>query len=269
LIVSAARAQLYFTTSWKLSGIYFELFFESGIQVRIMNLLIRAILTSGLLALGSPAFCQQDYVGRFDIYGGFTFLDSPHINLWERGFQFQTGVRMRSWLTLGFDYSVVTGHTSLTPDLLTTELQQQLNAQLARLAAVGLIPANYALSIPLDSTTQNFAAGPQFSYHHWEAVTLFIRPSIGAVYESATPRPADPIAAAIVNQLAPSGKKEDWTGFYGFGGGIDLNVTRHVALRIQADFVHDHLFSDLLKDGRNTIRVGIGPAFQFGRNVAK
>ncbi len=227
------------------------------------------ILASFLCMLSSNVIAQQTYVGRYDLYGGFTYLDSPHINLQERGFQFQTGVRMRSWLTFGFDYSVVTGHTSLGPSLLTTALQQQLGAQFAQLIAAHLIPPTYALVVPLDSTTQNFAAGPQLSYHGWSLVTLFIRPSIGAVHEVATPHATDPIAAGVIAQLAPSGKKTDWTGFYGFGGGFDLNVSQHFALRFQADFVHDHLFSDLLKDGRNTIRVGVGPAFQFGRNVMK
>jgi hypothetical protein len=73
----------------------------------------------------------------------------------------------------------------------------------------------------------------------------------------------------VVAQLAPSGRKTDWTKFYGFGGGIDLNLTRRFGLRIQADLVHDHLFNDLLKDSRNTVRLSIGPAVQFGKNVLK
>jgi hypothetical protein len=91
------------------------------------------------------------------------------------------------------------------------------------------------------------------------------------MHESATPRvpSSDPVAQAIVQQLAPSGKKLDWVAFYGFGGGVDVGVTKHLALRIQADLVHDHLFNDLLKDGRNTVRFSIGPAVQWGRNVAK
>ena len=228
----------------------------------------RTILVAFALA-ALPSFAQQTYVGRYDLYAGFAFLDSPHINLWERGFQTQAGYRMRSWLTLGFDYSVVTGHTSLTPDLLTDSVRQQLAGFFTQLAAAGRLPPGYALTVPIDSTTQNFAAGPQFAYHGWRPVTLFIRPSIGAIYEKAVPHATDAITAVVISQLAPSGNKTDWTPFYGFGGGVDLNINDHFALRIQADFVHDHLFSDLLKDGRNTVRVGIGPAFQFGHNVMK
>jgi hypothetical protein len=232
-------------------------------------MLPRALVGTSLILLASHAVAQQTYVGRFDAYGGFTYLNSPKINLIERGFQMQVGVRPKSWYTLGFDYSVATGHTALTPNLLTTALQNQFGTQFGQLAAAGRLPPGYSLVVPIDSTTQNFAAGPQLSYRHWSLVTLFIRPSIGAVHETATARTTDPLEALVITQLAPSGQKKDWAGFYGVGGGFDVNVSPRIALRFQADFVHDHLFSDLLKDGRNTVRVGIGPAFQIGHNVMK
>ncbi len=103
--------------------------------------------------------------------------------------------------------------------------------------------------MPFDSTTQTFAAGPQLNYRHISHVTLFIRPSIGAIHENVTVRNLDPITAQIVAQLAPSGKKSDWTGFYGFGGGVDISPSDHFGLRLQMDFVHDHLFNDLLRGG--------------------
>jgi len=70
-------------------------------------------------------------------------------------------------------------------------------------------------------------------------------------------------------QLAPSGQKTDNTVFYGFGGGVDYNFSKHVAVRVQADFVRDHLFNDLLQNARNTVRFSIGPALNFGPNIAK
>ena len=226
-------------------------------------------LTIALFLLACPAFYQQTYVGRFDAYAGYMFLDSPNIKLDENGFQMQVGVRPKTWYSLGFDYSISTGNTALTSNLFTTALQQQLGAQLAVLAGAGLVSASYTPSVPISSKTETFAAGPQLAYRHWSLVTLFIRPSIGAIHETATLHAADPITAALAAQLAPSGKKEDWAGFYGFGGGVDVNVSSHFAVRVQADFVHDHLFSDLLKNGRNTVRFSVGPAFQFGGNVVK
>jgi len=226
-------------------------------------------LAFAVFAFTGLAVAQQEYVGRYDAYVGFAYLDSPRISLGEPGVHAQAGMRLRRWVSMGFDFSDSSGDASLTPALLPTALQQQLGAELGQLTAAGQIPPGYALRVPIHSETQTYAAGPQFSYHRWKYITPFIRPSIGAIHETATPHPGDPIAALVVQQLAPSGKKTDWTGFYGFGGGADLNVTKHFAIRVQADFVHDHLFNDLLKDGRNTGRFAIGPAIQFGRDVSE
>ena len=223
-----------------------------------------------LLPLLPALVCaQQTYVTRFDAYGGYTYLNSPNIGLVEHGFETQVGVRVSRWLSLGFDYSISTGSLTLTPELLTTSLQQTLAAQFAQLVAAGVIPPTYRLAVPTDSLTQTFAGGPQFSYRRFKKVTLFVRPSFGIVHETATPRPLDPIAAGVVMQLAPSGQKTDNTVFYGFGGGVDYNFSKHVGVRLQGDFVHDHLFNDLLQNARNTMRFSVGPAFNFGPNILK
>jgi hypothetical protein len=206
-------------------------------------------------------------VGRYDVYGGFTYLHSSGVNLDQRGFHFQAGFHPRRWLALGFDYSISTGHTSLDPSSLKPSLQQELGAQIAALIAAGVIPPGYTLSVPFDSTTETYAAGPQWDFFHSRSVSLFLRPSIGAIHESATLHPTDPVAAGITMQLAPSGQKTDWTGFYGFGGGATFWINRHFGIRAQADFVHNHLFSDILQNGRNVIRLSIGPAVQFGSDV--
>jgi hypothetical protein len=210
---------------------------------------------------------QQTNVTRFDAYAGYAFLDSPAIGLFENGFQLQAGVRPNTVVSLGFDYSRSTGNLTLTPNLLTTALQAELGAQLAGLVHAGVIPPNYTLVVPADSVTQEFAAGPQFHYRHFKHLTLFLRPSIGAIHERATPKPGDPIATAIAQQLAPGGYKADWARFYGFGYGFDVLLTNHLAIRTQGDLVHDHLFSDLLQNGRWTVRFSIGPAFNFGPNI--
>jgi hypothetical protein len=237
---------------------------------RPANAVRRSLMTlAGLLALALPGFAQQSYVGRYDAYAGFMYLDSPHVSLGESGFHGQVGYRLRTWVSLGFDYSVSSGTLTLTPPLLTPALQSTLGAQLGGLVQEGVIPATYSLSVPTDSRTQTFSAGPQLANHHFKAVTIFVRPDLGLIHEVATPKPGDAIAAGIVAQLAPSGKKTDSVVFYGFGGGVDLNFAKHYSLRIQADLVHDHLFSDMLKDGRNTFRLAIGPGAQWGKNVVK
>jgi hypothetical protein len=222
-----------------------------------------------LVLSAAPARSQQKDVRQFDLYGGYAFLDSPHINLFENGFQTQFGYRYRTWVSVGVDYSYSRGDLSITPDLLPTALQQQLGAQLAGLAALGLIPAGYQLKVPASSVTHSLAAGPQFAYRHFKKVTLFVRPSFGAIWENATPKPTDPIAAKIVAGLTPSGHKHDVQGFYGFGYGIDILFTKHFAWRVQGDLVWDHLFNDILKDGRWTTRFSTGPCLNFGRNIVE
>jgi hypothetical protein len=236
--------------------------------MRSRVVLFLAVLSFALLA--SPrAHAQQEYVTRFDAFAGYTFLDSPSLGLFENGFHGQVGVRPKTWYSLGFDYSISAGDATLRPSELTTSLQQQLGAQLAQLAAAGLLPPGFTLAVPTHSRTQTFAAGPQLAYRHFTKFTLFIRPSFGAIYEVATPHPRDPISASVANQLAPSGQVTDWTWFGGFGGGVDYLFTRHLGVRVQSDLVWDHLFGSFLQNGRWTVRFSVGPAFNFGKNIVK
>jgi len=235
--------------------------FASRVRRSIGNLLVASLF------LASYAFGQQSYVGRWDAYGGFMRLIQPSINLAEPGFNLQVGTRLTNWVTAGLDYTVGTGQNILEPGMLLPSLQKQLSTQLGELAAMGLVPAGYKLAIPVNARTQSFQIGPDFPFRHFQVVTFFVRPNLGALQVVGTPRPADPIAKLVVSQLTPTGKKTDWTYFYGFGGGLEFNVTKHFALRFQADFAHDHFFNDLLKAG-NTIRFSVGPAFQWGKNIA-
>src|SRR5271157_2477082 len=225
------------------------------------------VVPIALLLAASPVAAQQDYVSQFDAYGGYAFLDSPHISLFENGFQAQFGYRPRTWYSLGFDYSRSSGDLVLVPTLLPTALAQPILGAITQLIAAHQLPAGYTLAVPAHSISQTFAIGPQLAYRHFSHLTLFIRPSVGAIHEVATPHPGDPFATSIAAELAPSGKKTDWTGFYGFGGGFDILFSKHFAVRTQADLVYDHLFNDVLKDGRFTVRFSIGPCFNFGKNI--
>ena len=222
----------------------------------------------GLLAFAHTAPAQQTYVTPYDFFSGYANLYSPKIGLVEHGYQMQIGFRPRTWYSVGFDYSITRGDLTITPDLLPAALQQSLGATLGQLAAAGRLPAGYQLSVPAGSTTHSFAVGPQLAFRHFRHVTLFLRPSVGAIRETARPNPRDPIATLIVNGLAPTGVKRDWQGFYGFGYGFDVLLSKHFAIRTQGDLVWDHLFNDILREGRWTSRLSIGPCFNFGRNIA-
>ena len=76
--------------------------------------------------LSSAAFAQQEYVSRYDAFAGFSYLNSPTLNLAERGFNAEFGVNVTRWLALGADYSIFTGHSAIRPQDLTPALQLQL-----------------------------------------------------------------------------------------------------------------------------------------------
>lgn len=197
------------------------------------------------------------------------YLDNPGLKLYENGFHTQFGLNTKTWYTMGFDFSAGAGDTTLIPSMLKSSIQQQIGAVLAPLKAAGYLPAGYEPAVPEHSRTQTYATGPQLNYRHFKSITLFIHPDVGAIHETATPITGslDPISKALVAQLSPSGTKEQWTWFYGFGGGMDFNITRNFGVKVHVDFVHDRLFSDLVM-ARNSVRLSIGPLFHMGKNIA-
>jgi len=218
-------------------------------------------------AQAQPPPPEDQYVGRFLIYAGYMHLDSPAISLWEPGVHIQAGMRWSRHISVGFDYSRGTGNTKVGLSQATTAIQNEFGPLLAEFIANGILPPNYVAALPFSSVTQTFTMGPEFPYRRFKTFTPYIRPSAGIINEVATARPIDNVTRLVVNSIAPSGKEEEWTAFYGFGGGVGFNFTKHFSLVVQADLVHDHLFPDLLKNGRNTVRFSIGPGFQFGSNV--
>ncbi len=215
-----------------------------------------------------PARAQQTYVGRYDAYIGDVDINSPDLGLNESGFHVQAGMNPRRWYSIGGDYSIGWGSQLLTTNLLPAALQAEVNGAQQQYIAYGLLPANYHLAVPTDAFTQTFAFGPQLVDRHYSRLTLFLRPSLGALRERATPFPADAFQKAIVAQLAPAGYKLDWTGFYGAGGGGELAFTQHIGVRMQLDAVYNHPFNDILANGRWTFRSSVGTSFHFGRNTA-
>jgi len=214
------------------------------------------------LATSLTCFSQQDYVSRFDAFGGYSFLDSPKVNLFENGFNGEFGVNVRSWLGLGGDFSVFTGSSTIIPSYLNPTVQAELAPFLP------LLPPGYNLAIPYSATTYTYAGGPQFNIRKLKEVTFFVRPGLGALHQAVTVHPKnDGIQPLIVGALLPTGKASDTVVFYGFGGGMDFNFSQHFAVRTAADFVHYNVFSNLLNGGQNTVRFSIGPVFRFGNNI--
>ena len=228
----------------------------------------RSILIFLLLLLSlSVVTCvaqKQEYVSQYDAYFGFAYLTTPNMNLDERGWQAQFGYNYRRWVALGFDTSYFGGNSSLTVPMLN-------NATVAKLAPVlPYLPPGYTVWSPYHANTYTITGGPQFNYRNFKYVTLFIHPDIGAMYQMITVHPPDPIMSGIVSQLiGPSMKTSQWVGFYGVGGGVDLNVSKHVGIRLQSDWVYTNLFDNLLKNPQYTWRMSASPTFRFGKTVPK
>ncbi len=225
---------------------------------------VLAVIFFGLLLTTTlSGQSDQQYVGRYDAFGGFSYFATPNLNLYQRGFNGEFGVNVRRWVALGGDFSVVTGTSSLVPK----ELNQATLAKLAPLQP--LLPPGYNLYVPFDSTTYTYSAGPQINIRKWKPVMFFVRPALGAMHQVVKAKPVDPIQQAIVSGLVPGGKKTDTVVFYGFGWGWDIRFSDRFAMRFGFDYVHTNLMDGLLKEGQNTIRMSVGPTVRWGKNVEK
>src|SRR5487761_1136354 len=119
------------------------------------------VLLGVLIGCGSMR-AQQTTLQKYDLYTGFSDLDSPALGLNQKGFHTQAGMNVRRWLVSGLDYSVSSGSTVLKPGLLPTPLQQQLGGIVEQFVIAGQIPPTFQLTIPAHIVTQSFAGGPQF-----------------------------------------------------------------------------------------------------------
>jgi hypothetical protein len=222
------------------------------------------VLALFLLLTTLAAFSQQTDIRQFSTFTAFSYLSTPSLNLVQRGFDTDFGVNVRSWLTLGGDFSYASGSTSLLPSSLNSATQAKLAPFLP------LLPPGYVLAVPYNSSTYTYEAGPQFNYRKLRKVTFFARPALGALHANFTAKPNDKITAAIVNGLL-NGKtsSSDTVLFYGFGGGVTWEITPNFGLRVATDFVHYDFFSNILNGGRNSVRVVVGTKFSFGKNILR
>jgi hypothetical protein len=212
-----------------------------------------------LLLTETICFAQRGYVGKYDAYVGFSNINAPFVNnLNQPGVGVQFGMAHNRWLASGLDYSVQSGTGPLTAGLLTKQLQMGLSAAL---------PPGYNLRLPTDVKIQTFAGGTQLTYRRFARAPIFLHPVLTALRIEATPRPKDPIEAAVAHALVPSGKKVDVTPGFGFGGGTDLRISKHLSARMQMDAAWSHPVNDILANGGWIIRAGVGPSFHFGRDI--
>jgi hypothetical protein len=221
------------------------------------------VLALFLLSTALTCFSQQTDIREFSTFQAFSYLGTPSLNLVQRGYDGDFGYNMRSWLTLGFDFSYASGGSTLLPHDLNQATQAKLVPFLPILQQLGI-----PVAVPYSSTDYTYEAGPQFNYRHFKKFTLFARPALGALHASTTVHPNNPVIAEIASGLL-NGKttSSDTVVFYGFGGGITWEATPNFGLRVATDFVHYNFFSNILDGGRNSFRVTVGTKFSFGKNI--
>lgn len=222
---------------------------------------LRCLLFCSLaIFLALPAFGQEEYVNRYTVYTGFDYMISPARNLTERGFDVDFGVTIKPWFALGGDFGAI--GNSIISGAGTINGSETVYAP--KLAAVGIPPS--AIHVPFRSTTYTFAVGPQFYWRKWRWITFLGRPGFGGVHESAD-LTLPPQLGPLFTELGipvPNSHQSDTTWFIGLGGGVDINLSRHVGLRLTADWINTHLFSNLLTDRQNYARFTVGPTWRWG-----
>lgn len=220
----------------------------------------RFFLYALVVFVGVPAMAQDFDINRYTLYTGFDYLVSPARNLTERGFDTDFGVTVKPWLGLGGDFAAF-GNNIISGG---GTINGSETVYAPTVSAVG-IPAS-SIHVPFRSTTYIFAVGGQFYLRKWKAVTFLARPGFGGIHESADlsfPAELGPLFTELGIPI-PHSHQTDTTWFIGVGGGCDLNFNRHFGLRLTADWVNTHLFSNLLTDRQNYARFTIGPTWRWG-----
>lgn len=229
---------------------------------------LRTIILSALFLIGVQlaVSAQQEHVDRFDIFTGYSHLSTSSVHLQQNGFNGSFGVNVTRWLALGTDFSIFKGTSDLSlSDTTLASSVAQIVGQFPPAQQPLVLEGLSTLRVPFDATSFTWAAGPQLNLRKWNKVTLFVRPGLGLIHESADLNLAGLTALGVPTNALPgvSSHLTDTVLFYGGGGGFDINASKHVGFRFSVDYVHSHLFSDLLKP-RNTARFSVGPTWRFG-----
>ena len=242
-----------------------------------MNKVFALLAVVVLVAVAvQPATAQVSFQ-KWDMYGGYSYLNTPTNNLTQHGFNTSFGRNINKWLALGMDFSHFNGSG---PQFASgTELAAKIPASLL----VGVPPSiisGVRLNVPIDASTTTFAAGTQFQVRKNKWVTPFFRPFLGAFHGTAEGNPSKITVAALPPGVPPAlfaqllasipadvlkkaVTQSDTSLGYGVGGGFDINVSKPVGIRFAADYIRTSLFD---KD-QNNVRIATGLIYRFGGEV--
>jgi opacity protein-like surface antigen len=218
------------------------------------------------LFLCLPALAQEDVsINRYTVYTGFDYFNSPGLSLSQRGFDVDFGVTLKPWIAIGTDFSAA--GNSIISGGGTINGSSTIYAPLLIAAAPLGAPSPSSVNVSFSSTSYTFAVGPQLYWRKWRKVTFLGRPGLGGIRAAADIN-FPPQLAGLLGQLGakvPSAHQTDTQLFFGLGGGFDYNISKRFALRVTADWINTHLYSDILVHRQNFVRLTFGPTIRWGR----
>jgi hypothetical protein len=233
----------------------------------------RLLICLILLAIALPACAQDAEINRYTLYTGFDYFIGPGLSMTQRGFDTDFGVTAKPWLGLGVDFSAagdailsgggtINGASTVYAPTLNSAYQNGIPPYVQP----GVVPPANAVNVSFKSTTYTVAVGAQIYLRKFKKVTFLVRPGFGAIHASVDLNvpPGLPQLFVPLNLPVPKSSQSDTTWFIGFGGGFDINFSRRVGLRVTTDWINSHLFSDILTNRQNYIRVTIGPTWKWG-----
>lgn len=97
-----------------------------------------------------------------------------------------------------------------------------------------------------------FLFGPRFYDRKFSRFAVFAEPLIGGVY----------IRANTAGGTTPFSETK-WA--FALGGGADIDLSPHLAVRVEGDWIRSHFAETLAQDYQNNYRISGGLVFKIGR----
>jgi peptidoglycan-associated lipoprotein len=124
------------------------------------------------------------------------------------------------------------------------------------IAIVGELSSQHASGISgtrADLTLTSFLVGPRYTLTRTGHLAPFVQLLLGGAHAGGTLAPGGSALSESANAFA-----------FTAGGGLDIGLTRHIALRaFQADYYLTH-FDNGINNRQNNLRIAAGVIFRFG-----
>jgi opacity protein-like surface antigen len=200
-----------------------------------------------LLTCAVPAAAQSEW----QVFGGVSYFraaTSPqlqpfgldHVN----AYGWDAAVTQYPWHWVGATFDVSGAYAN--PDITIP----------ANYFGPGNPPSNTTISNAIHTSAYTLMFGPSFAYRENEKVQPFVHVLLGGVRGQASLTSKGEILAGT------SANASDWSFGYAVGGGVDVKITKCLAVRGQGDWIRT-AFKNGDNDRQNNIRVLGGLVYRF------